>query len=358
MDNLNEYKSNITDNIDKIIDKVDTLIRKYNKFFNIEEIFSSENGGKTRLNRQVFNDNHDLISAIISEINFCLDEILTILKNQIRMTLSKYNQYEKSELENFVFDDKNFLEILELDLDTHGITGETKFKCLKDMQEFLNLKNKIYNFKYFVDMFDTSIFDKYINKLGIEDLINSTIIFEIIDSYALQFEELKKLSIEIKNINSQNEKIINFTSTNSLLELHKRRADNYNYAGVRYKILIEYFCDISLNRPVNLNIAYLENILSCFIEQSCMDVIKKELKKGKLQKQIDVNITLNRGIFQMIVKNNGFEVRNVYNLFLSDIDNKYILEAKNLANFLNAKLDITALDNEGMQYILTLNLKK
>lgn len=274
------------------------------------------------------------------------------------MILSKYNQYEKSELENFIFDDKNFLEILELDLDTHGINGETKSKCLKDMKELLNLKNKIYNFKYFIDMFDTSFFDKYINKLGVEDLINSTIIFEIIDSYALQFERLEKFSVEIKNIASQNEKVSSLSSINSLIELHKRRADNYNYAGVRYKILIEYFCDVNLIKPINLNIAYLENIISCFIEQSCMDVIKKELKKGKLQKQIDVNITFNKGIFQITVKNNGFEVRNIYNLFLSDIDNKYILEAKNLANFLNAKVDISVLENEGMQYSLSLNLKR
>jgi hypothetical protein len=52
-------------------------------------------------------------------------------------------------------------------------------------------------------MFDTSIFDKYINKLGVEDLINSTIIFEVIDSYALQFEELMKFDHEIKNMKSQ-----------------------------------------------------------------------------------------------------------------------------------------------------------
>lgn len=250
------------------------------------------------------------------------------------------------------------MQMLEINLKNSFLSKEQKNKYIQDIRNLLALKNRLFNLKYFLEMFNTDIFDKYINKLGVEDLINSTIIFEIIDSYALQFEELKKLSIEIKNINSQNEKITNFSSTNSLLELHKRRADNYNYAGVRYKILIEYFCDIDLKKPINLNIAYLENILSCFIEQSCMDVIKKELKKGKLQKQIDVNITLNKGIFQIIVKNNGFEVRNIYNLFLSDIDNKYILEAKNLANFLNAKLDITALDNEGMQYILTLNLKK
>ena len=43
-------------------------------------------------------------------------------------------------------------------------------------------------------MINTTIFERNLNKLGVEDLINSTIIFETIDSYALQFEELNNLS--------------------------------------------------------------------------------------------------------------------------------------------------------------------
>ncbi|MGE3298896.1 MAG: hypothetical protein AB7I39_00545 [Arcobacter sp.] len=42
---------------------------------------------------------------------------------------------------------------------------------------------------------------------------------------------------------------------------------------------------------------------------------------------------------------------------MSDIDNKNILEAKNLANSLNAKFDITSIDNEGMLYSLVLKSK-
>ena len=72
-------------------------------------------------------------------------------------------------------------------------------------------------------MFDTSIFDKYINKLGVEDLINSTIIFEVIDSYALQYEELMKFEHEIKNMNNTNYKISDFNNFNLLLELRKKR---------------------------------------------------------------------------------------------------------------------------------------
>jgi hypothetical protein len=340
----------------KILDQLDILIPRYNKFFSIEDIFTSEAGGKTRLNRQVFNENHEFIEVLIIEIISALDEFLVSVRQEMKNILAKYGEYEKSELVNLIFDDKNFIEILEMNLDSKGIFGETKQKCLSDIRKLIDLKNKVFNLKHYVDMFDTTIFDKYINKLGVEDLINSTIIFEVIDSYALQFEELIKFSNEVKRLNSTNEKISNFNNLNSLLELHKRRADTFTYANVRYKIFIDYDIDINLKKPIYLNKAYLENILSCFIEQSCMDVVKKELKKGKIQKQIEVSISIIKGTFQMLVKNNGFEVKNIYNLFISDIDNKYILEAKNLANKLNGKLDISIPDNEGMQYILTIKL--
>ena len=268
----------------------------------------------------------------------------------------KCGQNDKSELINLVFDDQNFMQMLEINLKNSFLSKEQKNKYIQDIRNLLALKNRLFNLKYFLEMFNTDIFDKYINKLGVEDLINSTIIFEIIDSYALQYEELKKFEYEINNLNHSNEKIINLNNLTSLLELHKRRTDNFIYANVRYKIFIEYDVDTTLAKPIYLNVAYLENILSCFIEQSCMDVIKKELKKGKIQKQIDVNVSVSKSNISLVVKNNGFEVKNIYNLYLSDVDNKAILEAKNLANMLNAKFEIITLENEGMQYSLNIKI--
>ncbi|MBP7748961.1 MAG: hypothetical protein KA070_02315 [Aliarcobacter sp.] len=268
----------------------------------------------------------------------------------------KCGQNDKSELINLVFDDQNFMQMLEINLKNSFLSKEQKNKYIQDIRNLLALKNRLFNLKYFLEMFNTDIFDKYINKLGVEDLINSTIIFEIIDSYALQYEELKKFEYEINNLNHSNEKIINLNNLTSLLELHKRRTDNFIYANVRYKIFIEYDVDTTLAKPIYLNVAYLENILSSFIEQSCMDIIKKELKKGKIQKQIDVNVSVSKSNISLVVKNNGFEVKNIYNLYLSDVDNKAILEAKNLANMLNAKFEIITLENEGMQYSLNIKI--
>lgn len=356
MENQKDYKSAISSDLGKIIHETDILISKYNKFFNIEEIFSSENGGKTRLNRQIFNENHEDIQASILEISLCLDEIKGYIAEEIKMILSKYNLFDKIETTDLIFDDRNFLELLFLDLETHGIKGDIRVRCLNDVKDLLNLKNKIFNLKYFIDMFSTSTFDKYLNRLGVEDLINSTIIFETIDSYGLQFEELLKFSKEIRSLDIQSEKITNLNSINSLLELHKRRADNYHYASIRYKIFIEYNCDV-LKKPMYVSKAYLENIISSLMEQSYMDLVKKELKKGKIQKQVDVNVNVIKNTLQITIKNNGFEARNIQNLYAADIDNKYILEAKNLSETINAKFEIQTLDNEGMLYSVNVRLR-
>ena len=356
MDNKNENITGILFDIQKISNELRILIPKYNKFFNIAEIFSSENGGKTRLNRQLFNENHEDIQSSILEISMCLDESLSLLKEKLKEVLALCGENDKSELINLIFDDQNFIQMLEINLKNSLLSKDQKNKHLQDIKNLLALKNRLFNLKYFLGMFDTDIFDKYINKLGVEDLVNSTIIFEIIDSYALQYEELKKFEYEIDNLNHSNGKISNLNNLTSLLELHKRRTDNFVYANVRYKIFIEYDVNTTLAKPIYLNKAYLENILSCFIEQSCMDVIKKELKKGKIQKQIDVNVNVSKSNISLVVKNNGFEEKNIYNLYLSDVDNKTILEGKNLANTLNAKFEITTLENEGMQYSLNVKI--
>lgn len=354
--NNNENISGVLFDLQKISNELKILVPKYNKFFNIAKIFSSENGGKTRLNRQLFNENHEDMQSSILEINLCLDESLAIVKDKIKEILVLCGQEHKFELSHLIFDDQEFLRMLELNLKNSMLGSELKEKSFKDIKNLLILKNRLFNLKYFLEMFNTDIFDKNINKMGVEDLINSTIIFETIDSYALQYEELKKFEYEIDNLNHPIERITNLNNLNYLLELHKRRTDSFNYANVRYKIFIDYNVDTTLAKPIYLNGAYLENILSCFIEQSCMDVIKKELKKGKIQKQIDVNVSVSKSNILLVVKNNGFEVKNINSLFVADIDNKTILEAKNLANMLGAKFEITTLENEGMLYSLNIKI--
>ena len=102
----------IFSNISKVENEIIILKNKYENFFSIDHIFSNENGGKTRLNRQLYNENHEDIQTSIMEINYILEESLSYLKEELKMLLAKYNQFEKLDLNEFLIDDKYFFELL------------------------------------------------------------------------------------------------------------------------------------------------------------------------------------------------------------------------------------------------------
>ena len=353
---IDECNEKVNHHIKNISEEIKPFTDIFNKLFIFDEILISENGGKTKLNRQILNNQHDLMQEKILLINSELDQSLQVVKEHLEVILLECNKSTRMETVNLIFDDKNFLDLLEMDLDTKVIPNASKKKLLKDIKGLSNIKNKIFNLKYLVTMFDTTIVDKYLNKLGVEDLINSTFIFELIDTFGLHFEELKKFEYIINNFYKETEKVKDSSVLKYLLELHKRRADNYIYANYRYKISLDYNLDLDLRKKVEMNIIYLENIISYFIEQSCMDLVKKEMKKGKINKLIEVNIIKHKKNIQLLVKNNGFEVKNIHTLFLSDSENKYILESKNLATMLGAVIDIAAIENEGMIYSCTFKI--
>ena len=345
-----ECNEKVNHHIKNISEEIKPFNKLFNKIFIFDEILISENGGKTKLNRQILNDQHDLMQDKIVVILSELDSALDIVKEHIRILLLECNKSSQIETTNLIYDDKNFLDLLSMDLETKVIPNASKKKILKDIQTLSNMKNKIFNLKYLVTMFDTTIVDKYLNKLGVEDLINSAFIFELIDTFALHYEELKKFEHLVNNFNKKSEKVKDLSDLNYLLELHKRRADNYIYANFRYKISLEYNYSLDLKKNININIIYLENIISSFIEQSCMDLVKKEMKKYKVNKLIEVSIFMNKNNIQLVVKNNGFEVKNIHTLFLSDTENRYIIEAKNLATMLNAEVEVNSIEDEGMMY--------
>ena len=165
MSNNNENISGILFDLGKISNELKILIPKYNKFFSISEIFSSENGGKTRLNRQVFNENHEEVQSSIFEISLCLDESLSILRDKLKEVLILCGEVDKPELVNMIFDDENFIQMIEMNLRNSSLSMDLRIKYLQDIKNLLIIKNRIFNLKYFLEMFDTEIFDKYINKM-------------------------------------------------------------------------------------------------------------------------------------------------------------------------------------------------
>ena len=357
MDTLKECNSAVKNCFEEIVNEVSILKDNYSRYFIFDIIFSTESTGKTRLNRQVFNENNDKIQISIKLIDTKLDNSLEEIRMTIRSLLSQYNDFNKVDLINLIFDDDNFIELLQMDLDNQVITSESKKKLIEELRELTSYKNKIFNLKYYISMFNTDSLNRYLNRLGIDDLINSRIIFELINTYGLQAQELEKFEDELKSLDANIIDTKNFKFLEDLFNHHASRANHYTYAGVRYKISIDYDDELILKKKVALKRAYLENIISNLIEQSCMDLVKKELKKGKIQKFIDINIFQKKNLIQVVIKNNGYEVNNIHTLYLSDSNNKFIIESRNLARLMNGTLEVTTLPNEGMQYFLEIDSK-
>lgn len=355
MENIDNYLNHIITNNDKALVELVNLNNLYSKFFSIDNIFSNENGGKTRLNRQLYNENNEEIQKTISNINFYFDNSLLLLQERLRQLLGKFNLLSNLKLDDFLIDDKNFIDLLGVEIQKEAISKDLKNKFFSDIERVLKHKNRIQNFQYFINIFDTNILNKHIEKFSIEELVNSSLIFEVIDSYALQFEELKSFENELKNFQNANMKYTNLNDIKHILELHKRKLDGYFYADTRYKISLDFEANIKLSKATILNLAYIKHIIYNLIEQSSLDIIKKELKKGKILKMIFVNITLNKHNLDIVVKNNGFEVGDIYSLFMLNSENKTILEVKNLVNELNGDLSIESLD-DGMQYSVSLKI--
>ena len=356
MSSLSQTKKLLDESIESIVSYVDTMDTIYSEFFDFNFIFSTDGSGKTRLNRTFFNDNNEAIQERIAQIEEILDNNLEILKNKMLEELEK-NDFEEINLGNFVYDDSSFNELFLMDLEEKNISDENKEVLKNDINELTSLKNKIFNLKYFISMYDPTRTNRYINKLGMDDLISSRLIFETIDTYGLQFEELKNFAKVINNFDSFQEETQDLKSFDTSIELIRRRLDTYVHDNVRYKIALDYNNDVKLTHKIQLSKAYLENIIHNFIEQSCLDLIKKELKIGKIQKLIEVHLVETKNSIQLVVKNNGFEEKNIHMLYLGVSDNKYIVEARNLARLMNATVDVSAVEGEGMQYIFDLKIK-
>lgn len=355
MENVKKCKEELLLINEKVLTQIEYLKQQYT-FFMIEEVFSSENGGKTRISRQVFNTNNENVLSKLSELkvlfSYSLDHISLTMKEIFRSC-----NVPNIELNNLIFDDESFLNDLEKYLSTNIVSKEAKKDILNNFNELIKFKNRIFNYRYYLEMIDTSVLEKNLNKLGVEDLINSTIIFEMIDSYGLQYEQLLKFENELRNFDTNSKKLDNLDFLQGILELHKRRIDNFTYANVKYKIFIEYDCDIDFKKGILKNVSYLENAISYLIEQSCMDLVKKELKKGKIQKNIEILVSNSKKDVRITVKNNGYEIRNINSLFVSDVDNNYTIDAKNLVRLLGGKLEVSSNennDNFGVTYTIVL----
>ncbi|OCL82247.1 hypothetical protein AAW30_01532 [Arcobacter porcinus] len=357
MENIN-FKE-LVDN--KIVNSLDIIMRLKNNFtflFNIDNIFSNEAGGKSRLNRDLFNQYNQKIQTDISELRKIFLDSNIVCFNEFKSILSNLNLFDSLKLNEFFIDDKILLNDLSSHLSDIKVPHKKIDEIISSIQETIDLKNRLNNLEFYLNIFDTSSLNKNLDKYTPEELINSSLIFDTINSYALLYEQLLRFDEEILNYveeNSSNSKPI-FKNIEKLLEVLNKRADTYYYLDNRYKISLDYDLNIETNKEITIESSIVENIIFNLIEQSCLDTIKKDIKKGKTQKQIQIFFNLKKDILEVKISNNGFEVGNIDDVIALNSENKIIIETINLLNIFNKELFIESKENEGMSYNFSLNL--
>ncbi|WP_419764069.1 MAG: hypothetical protein ACNI28_09770 [Arcobacter sp.] len=354
--NENAYTNVIEDSLDVFLQSIERIVLHYNKFFNISDIFSSEDRGKIRLNRDTYNKAHLLIQKDIEAIELQLNSILEYLKEKKIVFLKEVNNLDYIDFNNLIFSDEIAIKNFHLDLQKIVLTDHKKRELEKELLYFIEAKNILSNLSYFVYLINTTFVNSIVSKLSLEELVNSTLIIEIIDSCGLQFQKLMQLENELKRKKFTQDIITNPQDLNDTLELLKRRCNGYEYNNIRYKVVLEYNNNIESTKSISINKNYFEQLLFSLIEHSCLDIIKKELKKGKIEKLIIVNVFFKKGVLTVLVQNSGFDTNDI-TVFdeVGKIENKFIFDVKNIARLLQCEFEIVTIPNEGMQYIIKLS---
>lgn len=354
--NLKEITNNQLVNI---LNPLINLKKDFTFLFNIDNIFSNEAGGKTRLNRDLFNSYHRKFGIYILDIKKNLNIIREFYFDEFKKILSNLNLLDNLNLESFFIDDKSLLDDLSIHLEKIGTSKDNISQNINSIKMIINLKNSLNSIEFFLNLFDTTSLNKHMDKYSSEELTNNSLIFDTINSYALLYEQVLRFDEELLNLIENNSKKSKkgFKSIEKLLELLHKRADLYYYLDNRYKISLDYDIKFESKNSFNIDISLLENLIFNLIEQSCLDTIKKDIKIGKTQKYISASFTIKKDSLEVKIFNNGFEVGNVDDLFALNSDNKLIIEAKNLLNIFNQELVINSIESEGMEYNFTLPLR-
>ncbi|OCL85469.1 hypothetical protein AAX26_01895 [Aliarcobacter thereius] len=357
MENIN-FKELVDNKIVNSLDKIMKLKSDFTYLFNIDNIFSNEAGGKSRLNRDLFNQYNQKIQTDISDLRKIFIESNMLCFDEFKSILSNLNLFDSLKLNEFFIDDKILINDLSSHLSDIKIPNKKIDEIISSIQETIDLKNKLNNLEFYLNIFDTSSLNKNLDKYTPEELINSSLIFETINSYALLYEQLIKFEEEILSYIEENSSNSNhiFKNIEKLLEVLNKRADTYYYLDNRYKISLDYDLNFDTKKDINLESSIIENIIFNLIEQSCLDTIKKDIKKGKIQKQIQISFNLRKDLLEVVISNNGFEVGNIDDIVVLNSENKLIIDTINLLNIFNQELFIESKENEGMSYNFSLNL--
>ena len=154
----------------EIVEHTDKIVANYSKFFNISEVFSSDERGKIKLNRYIFNNIHTLIEEDISAINILLNKSLEAIKENMAGLFTELDSVDFIDWKHLIMNDEICVNKFHRYIEQRQLSGDKKKAFVKELNNFIHCKNRIFNLKYFVELFDTSMLDGIINRLSNEEI--------------------------------------------------------------------------------------------------------------------------------------------------------------------------------------------
>lgn len=329
------------------------LKHTYRKLFDFNNCFSTQNAGKTRINRKFYVDSTSeinkqlsLLSTTCIPINHIINQTLDLLLIQIEFKSEKEFQL-----------DHLFIKMIEKKIELLNKSTFVKKELFSSIQEFISLKNQFLNIGYFIERLNTFKVENYLNHLIPEELIVNKVILDFMNLLTFQLNEINKLEYTLEHFNNNTYKPTKIRNINSLINYFSNTMTIYKYHENNYHFNIVFYNKLK-EEEFNCNSFILENILSYLIEQSCIDMLNKVLQNDKSSKVLEVELLRKKNSIIFTFTNNGHHIDNLEKLIENDnqVSHKDITQIQNLAYEINGNLSITILENETNLYTLEINI--
>ena len=342
------YKKEIDSAIDTSLLLIKELELQSDCFFNFDKIFETNKIGKIKLEIKLFLNLKKIIEEKIYIINTSFENILMLIKKDI-YTLLKEADIQGFEINDIFFDDKELLDYLSNIFlqNKKNILGQETI--LLELKSLLLLKNNLLNILYLVKIVDQSHLIDNIKEIDTDILIDNSTIFDFLNILALKTKELKRLKYKLSNFYSPSILRENLNSLDNIVKIRRKDVNCYKHNDVIYKINLFYENDLQKEEYFNIDILMIENIISCLIEQSCLDIIGKDLHRGNKIKNIYLEIKNNKKSIEILCRNEGKKLN------ITSEMSKNISQARNLTLLSNIDLSIS---NNEEENIYTFSLDK
>lgn len=336
--------------IEDIKAETEELKKIYDSFFDFNIILTSDTGSKTAVNREYIYESNQSLKESTAIINATFDEMFLSFKKYILDVIPK-KHHDSFELSSFIFDNQLFLA------EISNIVKDDKIKNV--INNILFIKDKLYTLKYVLKKANTLAVCKKLNKMNMNELQNSQSIFKIIDHLGILANNFSDFYNRIDKFeeNYADEVDLDLNFLDSIVLTEMLNLEEFIHQNRKYRFLLDYTNLSNQSKQIKLEKVYFENILSNLIEQSCLDVLKKERVSSKSDRTISIKANYIKDNLILSCTCDGIYNRNLEDNNQIDIENKALMHSKNLLDYIDGQISINEIGSL-LEYKVTVKLNK